>query len=159
MNLFILQQLNFTKSMFQHEDLLDVMIACEDFIDICGAYSFLNWDKGEVCGCKVFKYFVNIMLKYPYEDMPDPKAVKIFESYGCKVIFKEMYDYKPMQKVEDEEETYVDDKTKTRKNKIKREKIWFVDIMIPRKYIENKDLFDLDAVEEYLEQEKDSENE
>ena len=56
-------------------------------------------------------------------------------------------------------ETYVDDKTKTRKNKIKREKIWFVDIMIPRKYIENKDLFDLDAVEEYLEQEKDSENE
>ena len=159
MNLFILQQLNFTKSLFQHDDLLDVMIACEDYLDICGVYSFLNWEKGQVCGCRVYKYFVNLILKYKYDDMPDPKAVKVLGNFGAKVLFKEMYDYRPMEKINDDDETYVDDKTGTRKNKIKREKIWLVDVMIPRKYIENKDLFDLDAVQEYLDQEKEEENE
>lgn len=154
MNLFILQQLNFTKSLFQHDDLLDVLISVEDYLDITGLYSFLNWEKGQVCGCKVFKYYVNLMLKYPYDDMPDPKAMKLLKSFGCKVAFKEMYDYKPMKKVEDKDETYIDDNTGTRKNKVKRERIWFVDIMIPRKYIENEELFDLDAIQEYMESEE-----
>ena len=154
MNLFILQQLNFTKSLFQHDDLVDVLIAIEDFIDLSGIYSFLNWEKGQVCGCKVFKYYVNIMLKYPYNDMPDPKAIKVLNSFGCKVLFKEMYDYTPIKKAESEDETYVDDKTGSRKNKIKRNRIWFVDIMIPRKYIENEELFDLDAIQEYMEDEE-----
>lgn len=154
MNLFILQQLNFTKSLFQHDDLVDVLISVEDFIDLAGIYSFLNWEKGQVCGCRVYKYYVNLMLKYPYKDMPDPKAIKVLKSFGCKVSFKEMYDYSPIKQAENEDETYIDDTTGSRKNKIKRERIWFVDIMIPRKYIENEELFDLDAIQEYMEQEE-----
>jgi len=157
MNLFILQQLNFTKQLFQHNDLLDVLISVEDFLDICGTYSFLNWEKGQVCGCRVYKYYVNLMLKYKYEEMPDPKAIKLLKSFGCKVAFKEMHDYEPIEKVENEDETYIDSTTGERKNKIKRSRIWFVDIMIPRKYIENEELFDLDAIQDYMEQEEEEE--
>jgi len=159
MNLYILQQYKFIKQLFQHDDLVDVLIAIEDFLDILGMYSFENWEKGQVVGSEIKKYYTILTLKYPYDDMPNPKFKKILEKYKCIVNFREADDYLPIDNPKETDDTYIDKETGLRKNKIKKEKIWLVEIMIPRKYIENETLYDLDAIQEFLDEDKEEENE
>lgn len=154
MNLYILQQYKFIQQLFKHSSLLDVLVNIEDFLDLLGVYSFENWEKGQIVKTEFKKYFVNLMLKYPYEDMPNPKVKKLLEKYDCIVSFKEAEDYFPIKKIKNQDETFLDDKTDQRRNKTKKEKVWIVDILIPRKYIENDKLYDLDSIQQILDEEE-----
>ena len=153
MNLYLLQQYKFIQQLFKHSSLLDVIISIEDFLDLLGLYSYENWENGQIVKTEFKKYFVNIVLKYEYKEMPNPKGKKLLEKYDCIVKFKEAEDYYPIKKVESIDDTEVDEKTAKRRNKTKKEKIWLVDIMIPRKYIENDEIYDLDAIQNILDKE------
>ena len=159
MNLYILQQYKFIKQLFKNEQLIDMLIAMEDFLDIIGIYSYENWEKGQIVGSEIKKYYTILTLKFPYNDMPNPKVKKILEKYKCLVAFREADDYQPIDNPKETDDTYIDTNTGQRKNKIKKEKIWLVDIMIPRRYIENDTLYDLDAIQEFLDEEKEEDNE
>lgn len=154
MNLYILQQYKFIQQLFKHSSLLDVLVNIEDFLDLLGLYSYENWEKGQIVGTEFKKYFANLILKYPYKDMPNPKAKKLLEKYNCIVSFKEADDYFPIKKIENSDETFIDDRTEQRRNKTKKEKVWIVDILIPRKYIENDTLYDLDSIQQILDDEE-----
>lgn len=152
MNLYILQQYRLINDLYQNGSYIDILINIDDFFDILNLYVFPNWLDTEVVELKVMKYFTNIVLKSPYKKMPHPKGSVLLTKYDCRVQYKETTEYIPVE-VKSEEDTYVDEKTGVLKPKVKKEKVWLVDIMIPNKLIINDELFDMKTAQEKIEEE------
>lgn len=124
-----------------NKDLVDIMIAIEDYLDSNDMYGFKNWIEGEVVsGPYVKKYWVKVVLKYPYKKMPDPSAGLRLLKHGTKIGYQLSYEEIPI-KVEKPD----DFQAGTKKPKMKKEKIWLVDLLIPRRFVESisKELMDL----------------
>ena len=124
-----------------NEDLVDVMIAIEDYLDTNDMYSFKNWIKGEiVSGPYVRKYWVRVTLKWSYKDMPDPDAGLRLLKHGTKIKFNRSYEEVPI-----EIKSPDDYQPGTKKPRMKKEKIWLVDLLIPRRFVESigKEVMDL----------------
>lgn len=124
-----------------NDDLVDIMISIEDYLDTNDLYSFKNWINGEIVdGPYVRKYWVKVTLKWVYEDMPDPDGALRLLKHGTKVFFR-----KSTEKVPVEIKSESDYESGTRRPKMKTVKIWLVDLIIPRKFVESisKEVMDL----------------
>lgn len=124
-----------------NEDLVDLMISIENYLDNNDMYSFKNWIQGEIVGGPyVRKYWVKVTLKWNYDDMPDPNGAVRLLKHGTKVDYR-----KGIEKVPVEIKSPADYEPGTNKPRTKTEKIWLVDLLIPRKFIENinKEVLDL----------------
>lgn len=120
--------------------LTNVLIQIEDFMDSLDLYVFKNWIKGEVVdGPNIRRYWVSMTLKYDYKDMPDPQGALRLTKHGAKVFFKEAKEEKPIVI-----DSYDDFRPNTKKPKMKLEKIWLIEIQVPRKFIEELDDGDLE---------------
>ena len=122
-------------------DLVDVMIAIEDYLDSNDMYGFKNWIEGEVVsGPYVKKYWVKVTLKYPYKKMPDPSAGLRLLKHGTKISFQLSCEEVPI-----EVKSPNDYQPGTKKPRMKKEKIWLVSLLIPRRFVESisKELMDL----------------
>ena len=72
----------------KNTSLLDVLIEFEKSMDEMGIYTYKNWMEGEVVdGPKVGRYWVDITLMYPREQMPDPAGGQRLMGYDCKVYY------------------------------------------------------------------------
>jgi hypothetical protein len=122
------------------ESLLDIMIDCEDYLDQANVYAFENWDKGVlVHGPEVKKYWVNVIFKYPYREMPDPQGGLRLLPHGTKVRYKKAWEKYPAPiKSPDDYEPG------TKRPRMKKRKIWLLCLSIPRRFVEavNQDMFD-----------------
>lgn len=104
------------------------------------------------------KYFTNIILKTPRSDnkkedkCPDPKAGVVLTKYDCKVDYIKSYELLPKD-VESENDVVIDDKTGKQRPKLERKNVWLVDILIPNKHIINDTVYDLEAIQNKLEDE------
>jgi hypothetical protein len=135
---------NFLKKIHRNDSLLNILLQCEDFLDQLDLYSFANWLKyGEVCdGPKVARHWVTFTLKYPYKKMPDPQGGMRLIYHGCKVTYQKSTEEVEVEiKSKDSFDVEGNPKTKT-------EKIWLVEITIPKRFID--DLNDLEEFEDEL---------
>lgn len=122
-------------------DLVDVMISIEDYLDTNDMYGFKNWIEGEIVGGPfVKKYWVKVTLKWPYKKMPDPSAGLRLLKHGTKIQYMIGTEEIPI-KVEKPD----DYQPGTHKPRTKKVKVWLVELMIPRRFVESlgKEIMDL----------------
>jgi hypothetical protein len=120
------------KRLDDNPDLVDVLISIEDYFDRNNLYVFKNWIDGElVDGPYVEPYWVKVTFKWPYKQMPDPSGGKRLLPHGTKILYHRDYENvpQPIKKPDDYEPG-------THKPKIKKEKIWLVEMMIPRRFLD-----------------------
>jgi hypothetical protein len=134
---------------YDSEDLVDILIDIENYLDGNDMYVYKNWKLGEVVsGPWTQRYWVKVTLKYPYRKMPDPEAGLRLLQHGTKVryrVAKEKYSV--------DVKSEADYQPGTVKPKIKERKIWLVDLLIPRKFVQNLDNEVLDQYEEEVDSE------
>lgn len=128
---------------YDNSTMLDVAIAIDGFFEeIACLYPYANWFDGEIiAGPEVKKYWVTLVLKYDYKMMPDPKGAKVLTKLGCKVFYKQF-----KQKVE-VPVVSSNDLDQRHRPKTTVEPCWIVKIVIPKKFIENEDLKDMDSID------------
>lgn len=153
MNLFLLQQYQFINDIYKNENYLDVLMNIDDFFDILNLYVFPNWFDAEVVEVKFLKHFTNIVLKTPRDKKPDEKGSVLLSKYDCLVKYKETYEYLPKEYKSEKDVKY-----NTRTGKIEpimeKKDIWLVDILIPNKHILNDNVYDLDAIQKKIDDDK-----
>lgn len=116
-------------------DLVDIMIGVEDYLDRNDMYSFKNWILGELIdGPHVKPYWVKVSFKWDYERMPDPQGGLRLLPHGTKVWFR-MEEENVPQPINEPG----DYEPGTNKPKIKPERVWVVELAIPRRFVENLD--------------------
>ncbi len=114
-------------------DLVDVMIGIEDYLDRNDIYAFKNWVMGElVDGPHIKPYWISVTFKWPYKLMPDPMGGLRLLPQGTKVYYRTDTENvpQPIRNPSDYEPG-------THKPKIKAEKVWLVDLLIPRRFVED----------------------
>lgn len=142
------------KKLTSKEDLLSTALDIEDYFDNSSLYVFDNWIKGElVDGPIVKKYWIDITLKYPYHDMPDPTGGLRLTQNGTKITYRKAYEKipKPIKSPSDYEPG-------TRKPKMQLVPIWLVNVKIPRRFINAVDQELLDTYADELDDSNSSEN-
>jgi hypothetical protein len=69
--------------------LLDILLEIEDVIDSLDVYVFKNWMKGEIIEGPIIKrYWVEVTIRYPLDQMPDPRAGLRLLAHGIMVSFE-----------------------------------------------------------------------
>jgi hypothetical protein len=129
-----------------NDDLVDLMINIENYLDNNDMYSFKNWIRGEIVGGPyVKKYWVKVTLKWSYNDMPDPNGALRLLKHGTRINYQRGTEHVPV-KIKSE----ADYQPGTKKPRMKTEKIWLVELMIPRKFVEGLEKEVLDLYDEDL---------
>lgn len=103
---------------YDNSVLLNVMMNIEKFLcEELMIYPYKGWENGEVvAGPFMRKYHISVILRYDYEDMPDPDVLKIFKRQGIVCTYKKLY------------ETIGD----------KKEPVWYVKLEIPRELVSDE---------------------
>jgi len=134
------------------ESLLDMLLEFEGILDEVDLYAYKNWSKGEILeGPDVGRHWVTTKFMYMSEDMPDPAGAERLMSRGIKVKFcREELKYPKKVKNWDDVDSsrsfnaqsggygvgglggvgYIKPKTLT-------DKVWVVEIVMPRKFVDN----------------------
>lgn len=109
--------------------LLDLLVQMEDVLDSMDVYVFKNWLKGEVAeGPVVRRYWLDMTLRYAYDEMPDPRGALRLLKHGVRVDFSKAQidgDDEPKPVTESEDE--VDEDTSNM--------VWLVRVSIPRRLV------------------------
>lgn len=148
------KSLQVVKRIDDSPDLVDVMIGIEDYLDRHDIYAFKNWILGElVDGPHIKPYWIVVTFKWAYKNMPDPSGGLRLLPHGTKIYYKKDFENVPQPITEPS-----DYDPGTNKPKIKSEPVWLVELMIPRRFVENleteiMDLYDdrvddIDTVED-----------
>ena len=134
------------------ESLLDMLLEFEGILDEVDLYAYKNWSKGEILeGPDVGRHWVTAKFMYMSEDMPDPSGAERLMSRGIKVKFcrEELKYPKKVKNWDDVDQSrsfnaqsggygvgglggvgYIKPKTLT-------DKVWVVEIVMPRKFVDN----------------------
>lgn len=119
------------KRLDDNPDLVDVMISIEDYLDKNNVYVFKNWILGElVDGPHIKPYWIKVTFKWSKDKMPDPKGAKRLLSHGTIIKYKKDFENVPQPII-----TPSDYEPGTNKPKIKKEQIWLVEMLIPRRFV------------------------
>ena len=125
--------LNNTKDIFMTDSAVNTLLDFERVIDELDLYAFAHWKQGELVeGPEYEKYFVKCTFMWPYKKMPDPKGGKRLTEYGCSVKYSEDFFEHPA-----EVKTPMDFKPGTKVPKMVRSPIWLVEIVMPRKLMQD----------------------
>ena len=116
------------KGIYTSDGSMNTLLDYERVLDEADVYAFKNWDLGELVQGPIAKrYTVSCTFMWPYKLMPDPRAIKRLLSIGCDVQYASSNIEVPVE-IQD----YDDFVAGTRYPKMKKRKIWFVNITIPR---------------------------
>ena len=117
-----------TRDIYMSEGSLLTLLDFERVIDELDIYAFKNWELGELVeGPDVGKYKVKCIFMWPEKLMPDPRGARRLLPFDCDVRFKKTTMKVPV-KIEDPS----DYRPGTHKAKIMEQKIWLVEISIPK---------------------------
>jgi hypothetical protein len=116
------------KGIMTSDGSMSILLDFERVLDEADIYAFKNWLLGElVQGPIVKRYTVKCAFMWPYKLMPDPKGAKRLLNLGCKITYG-----KSSLKVPVEVKDYEDFVPGTRYPRMKKRKVWFVEIEIPK---------------------------
>lgn len=132
------------EKLFKQKTLLDIAIEIEKFFDFMNLYVYPNWFLGElVDGPNVGRYWITLTLKYDYKKMPDPMGARILHDVGVIVNYKKDVEMEPI-KIEGPE----DFRPNSKKPKLMPKDIWYVEMRIPRRFVDDIDYNDLEDVDD-----------
>jgi hypothetical protein len=135
------------QKMFDQKSLLDVAIEVEKFLDFMNLYVYPNWFAGEIVdGPNVGRYWITLTLRYDFKKMPDPMGARILHDVGVKVNFRQSVEMDPI-----EVKSPNDFRANSKKPKLEPKKIWYVELKVPRRFIDEIDYNDLEDVEDEVE--------
>ena len=143
---------NVIKRLSDSEDLIDIMMDVEDYLDGNNIYAFANWIHGELVGGPfIKKYWITVIFKWSYEKMPDPRAARRLLAQGTQVAFEKAFENESVKV-----RTPADYQPGTKKPRLRRVPVWLVTIKIPRRFVQNLnqevlDLYDQDVDIETIE--------
>ena len=124
------------------QNMQGTLIQFEDFLDSSHLYAFRNWIEGVVWdGPNVKRYWVSLILKYPYEKMPEPTGGMRLVNMGAYISYKQSTEKVPKTVKGPEDLDPI-----TRKPKEEEVDIWLIEICVPRRFIQ-------DAIEDQEEME------
>ena len=149
MNLYLLSQYKLIQHLYNDSSYLDLLMNVDDFFDILNVYAYPNWFEAEVVEFKIFKHYINIILKTPIDKMPHPNAGILLDKYDCMVKYKKTSEYVPVD-IKSESDLVIDKHTHRPRPKMKKVPCWLVDIMIPSKHIVNDNVYDLESIQQKL---------
>lgn len=116
------------KGIMTSDGSMATLLDFERVLDEADLYAFKNWILGElVQGPMVKRYSVSCVFMWPYKLMPDPTAAKRLLNLGCKITYG-----KSSLKVPVEVDNYEDFVPGTRYPKMKKRRVWFIEIEIPK---------------------------
>lgn len=136
---------NLVNEFYDNSIMLNVAMNIEYFLsEEALIYPYANWSKGEIIsGPFIKRYNVSIILRYEYEDMPDPEGALVLKRFGVQTQYKKI-----------EETVTVKD---GRSNKQETKPAWYVVLNFPRGLISDEEqnkaldmideLVDLEALE------------
>ena len=81
--------------------------------------------------------------------MPHPNAGILLDKYDCMVKYKKTSEYVPVD-IKSESDLVIDKHTHRPRPKMKKVPCWLVDIMIPSKHIVNDNVYDLESIQQKL---------
>ena len=141
--------------------LVDVLIQLENFLDNLDIYVFKNWFDGEVVdGPIIKKYWVGMVLLFDYKKMPDPEGALVLQKHGAKVkyfvrniedtsVAKNALDLPAIGQITDVEGgqgVYGDNSVTNNSRTVPNiSKVWIVEVMIPRIFIDELNALDIDV--------------
>lgn len=103
----------------------------ERVLDELDLYVFANWEDGELAmGPKIERYWVTCGFMWPRDQMPDPMGGMRLVDYDCKVRYKKDFLIVP-RKIKKPG----DIRPNTKKGKLDRVPVWFVEIQMPKTLI------------------------
>jgi len=116
------------KGVFVSDGSMSVLLDFERVLDEADLYAYKNWELGElVQGPDSKRYTVTCTFMWPYKLMPDPRGAKRLAVIGCSVSFA-----KSKVKVPIAIKNYDDYIPGTRYPKSSEQKVWFVQITMPK---------------------------
>ena len=125
--------LNNTKEIFMTDSAVSTLLDFERVLDELDLYAFANWKSGELVEGPIYeKYFVKCTFMWPYKKMPDPKGATRLSEYDCEVSYKQDFFEHP-KKVK----TPNDFQPGTKFPKMVKSPIWLVEIVMPRKLMQD----------------------
>lgn len=134
------------QKIFVKRGLLDICLEIDKFFDMIDLYVYPNWFSGEIVnGPVVSKYWVDLTLRYPYKKMPHPLGGRVLYDLGVKIKYKEHN-----QKVPVDIKTPDDFRDGSKKPKITTEKVWLVDLRVPRRFIDEVDYNELEDLDDLV---------
>ena len=113
--------------------LLDMLLEIERVLDESHLYAYENWKEGCVVkGPEVKRHWVNIVLQYPKNKMPDPEGAKRLLKLKIRPKYERatIENYRHIRTEEDVDQ-------ETGKAKIDKEDVWYVHLEVPREFVEN----------------------
>lgn len=129
------------KDLFSNDTLLNILLEIEDTFDRLNLYAYENWFDGEIqAGPVVKRYWVKILLKYDYDKMPDPTGGLVLTKHGIRVRYK-----KDNEITSKEVKSEDDLNQETGKPKLIKKPVWLVEISVPRRFV---DQFELENLED-----------
>ena len=113
--------------------LLEMLLEIERVLDESHLYAYENWKDGVVCkGPEVNRHWVNIVLQYPKNKMPDPEGAKRLLKLKIRPTY-ERATIENYRKINTEEDI---DK-ETGKAILDKEDVWYVKLEVPREFVQN----------------------
>jgi hypothetical protein len=121
-----------TKNIYMTDSSLNTLLDFERVIDELDIYSFAHWKTGELVEGPVYeKYFVTCTFMWPYKKMPDPRGGERLLEYGCEVRYKHDQLEFPVKV-----KTPTDFKPGTKVPKMGKTPVWLVEIVMPKKLMQ-----------------------
>jgi hypothetical protein len=125
--------LNNTKDIFMTDSAVGTLLDFERVLDELDLYAFENWKQGELVEGPIYeKYFVKCTFMWPYKKMPNPKGATRLSEYDCEVNFKQDFFEHPKTV-----KSPNDFKPGTKVPKLVRTPVWLVEIIMPKKLMQD----------------------
>ena len=122
-----------TKKIYMSESSLETLLDFERVLDQLDIYAFENWKRGELVeGPIVDRHWVTAKFMWPHKMMPDPDGAKRLLGYNARVMYERDKLATPV-KVED----YDDFRPGTRKPKLREDRVWILEIRMPKELIQD----------------------
>lgn len=121
-----------TKDIYMSDSSVATLMDFERVLDELDLYAFDHWKKGELVeGPAYEKYFVSCTFMWPYKMMPDPRGGERLLEYGVEVRYKKDTLQYPVKV-----KNYGDFKPGTKVPKMKSAPVWLVEIVLPKKLMQ-----------------------
>jgi len=122
-----------TKKIYMSESSLEILLDFERVLDQLDIYAFKNWKRGELVeGPIVERHWVTAKFMWPHKLMPDPDGAKRLLGYNTQIEYARDSLYSPVA-VED----YGDFRPGTKKPKLREDKVWIIEIRMPKELIQD----------------------
>jgi hypothetical protein len=119
------------ETIYDSDNSFRVLKDFERVIDELGVYVYDNWEEGELAsGPQIERHWVSCTFMWDYKNMPDPAGAKRLLDYDCKVRIAKGHVLRARQI-----KSPNDFRPGTKKGKLDKHPVWFVEIRIPKKLI------------------------